>query len=164
MNNDTSINKVITLRPDWKQFIDCHLFFIVTGVISLILGGLEQFGSNGVFLCIGTIISVYLAYQILYFVRMEYIITAEQLIYMHGIFYHSTDYLELYRVVDHQQNRSLLQQMLGLKTVVILSGDRKTPVLNLVGIRIREDVVSIIRKRVEFNKKAKGIYEITKRL
>ena len=138
--------------------------FLVIETIALVLGGMEQFGCNEVFMYISIIIAVYLAYQILYFFRMEYIITAEQLIYMHGIFYHSTDYLELYRVVDYQQNRSLLQQLLGLKTVVIQSGDRNTPVLNLVGIRVKEDVVSVIRKRVEYNKKAKGIYEITNRI
>ena len=164
MNNETAINKVVTLRPDWKQFIDCHLFFIAIEAIALVLGGMEQFGYNEVFLYISIIIAVYLAYQLLYFTRMKYIITAEQLIYIHGIFYHSTDYLELYRVVDYQQNRSLLQQILGLKTVVIQSGDRNTPILNLVGIKVKEDVVSVIRKRVEYNKKAKGIYEITNRL
>lgn len=54
-----------------------------------------------------------------------------------------------------------MQQLCGLKTVRILSMDRNTPRLDLIGIRRREDIVSVIRERVEINKRNKGIYEIT---
>lgn len=33
----------------------------------------------------------------------------------------------------------------------------------MIGIKARLDIVGEIRKRVEFNKKRKGIYEITNR-
>lgn len=69
--------------------------------------------------------------------------------------------MELYRIVDFQEHQSLLQQLCGLKTVVILSMDRNTPRLDLVGIWRSEDIVAVIRKRVEINKRNKGIYEIT---
>jgi len=69
--------------------------------------------------------------------------------------------MELYRIVDFQEHQSLLQQICGLKTVRILSMDRNTPSLDLIGIRRRNDIVAIIRERVEINKRKKGIYEIT---
>lgn len=33
----------------------------------------------------------------------------------------------------------------------------------MIGIKAKVDIISEIRKRVEFNKKRKGIYEITNR-
>ena len=113
--------------------------------------------------CFGIMLVLYLAYQFVYLLRMKYIVTEEQLIFLHGVFQHSTDYMELYRVVDYQQNRSLLQQLLGLKTVTILSGDRNMMRLDIIGVREDESIVSEIRKRVEYNKRMKSIYEITNR-
>ena len=55
----------------------------------------------------------------------------------------------------------LLQQLCGLKTVSIFSMDRNTPRLDLTGIRRRDDIVTLVRERVEYNKRKKGIYEIT---
>ena len=69
----------------------------------------------------------------------------------------------LYRVVDYQQNRTFLQQLLGLKTITILSGDRNMNRLDIIGVRETENIVSEIRNRVEYNKRMKSIYEITNR-
>jgi len=69
--------------------------------------------------------------------------------------------MELYRIVDFQEHQSLLQQICGLKTVRILSMDRNTPRLDLIGVRCGNGIVAIIRERVEINKRKKGIYEIT---
>ena len=69
--------------------------------------------------------------------------------------------MELYRIVDFQEHQSLLQQLYGLKTVRVLSMDRNTPRLDLTGIRRKDDLVAVIRERVELNKRKKGIYEIT---
>ena len=95
---------------------------------------------------------------------MQYIITNDQIIFLHGVISHSTDYMELYRVIDYQQQRSLMQQLSGLKTVIIFSGDRNTPVMQLIGMREKDDVVREIRKRVEYNKQIKHIYEVTNRI
>jgi uncharacterized membrane protein YdbT with pleckstrin-like domain len=117
-----------------------------------------------IFQYIGIAILLYLFYQVIYLARMEYIVTSDQIIFLHGVFNHSTDYMELYRVIDYQQHRSLMQQLTGLKTVVIYSGDRNTPVMNIIGMRNDLDVVAEIRKRVEYNKQIKHIYEITNRM
>ena len=41
--------------------------------------------------------------------------------------------------------------------------DRNNAKLDMIGIKASNDIVSEIRCRVEFNKKNKGIYEITNR-
>ena len=89
--------------------------------------------------------------------------TDEQLIVKSGVFSYSTEYLELYRVVDYLQRRSLIEQIVGLKTIVIISGDRNTPYLSIIGVRNDMDFVPIIRDRVENCKKIRKIYEITNR-
>lgn len=71
--------------------------------------------------------------------------------------------MELYRVVDFREHRSFLQQLTGLKTVSVYSGDRMTPKLDIRGVEYRTNLVDHIRERVETNKQRKGIYEITNR-
>ena len=88
-------------------------------------------------------------------------IGAELLVSERGVLLRKVDYMELYRIVDFQEHQSLLQQLCGLKTVRILSMDRNTPRLDLIGLSRRNDIVPQIRERVEYNKRKKGIYEIT---
>ena len=93
--------------------------------------------------------------------RIRYRIDAEQLVCEHGLLRHKVDYMELYRIVDFEEYQNLLQQLCGLKTVRILSTDRNMPRLDLTGMRRGDDIVPLIRERVEQNKREKGIYEIT---
>lgn len=65
--------------------------------------------------------------------------------------------------MDFAERSNLLQQICGLKTVSVYSGDRTTPRLDIIGVGINENLVPIIRERVEQNKRRKGIYEITNR-
>ena len=69
-----------------------------------------------------------------------------------------------YGGVDYQQHRSLLQQLTGLKTITIMSGDRNLPNLDIIGVEEEEEVVQEIRLRVEYNKQMKHIHEITNRM
>lgn len=95
--------------------------------------------------------------------QTEVHITSEQLIIQHGVLNRTSDYIELYRVVDFCENRSIMEQLFGLKTVGVFSGDRTNPQLDIYGVKEKLDVVKIIRERVEYNKRRKGIYEITNR-
>ena len=90
---------------------------------------------------------------------MEYTITGEQLVYEHGVFSRSRDYIELYRIVDFDEKRSFLQLILGLKTVVVHSGDRTMPKLLIIGIREQNDIVTPLRERVSYNRKRMNIHE-----
>ena len=95
--------------------------------------------------------------------KLQFIVSSEQLIIQHGIFHRTSDYIELYRIVDFCEQRCIMEQLFGLKTISIYSGDRTNPKLDIYGVREKLDVVGIIRERVEYNKQRRGVYEITNR-
>lgn len=127
----------------------------------MVYGGMEGMLLGSTAAVIALFLFLVLLYRFIYLRRIRYRVGEEQLVSEHGIFIRRVDYMELYRIVDFQEHQSLLQQLCGLKTVIILSMDRNTPKLDLIGIRCENDIVAIIRERVEINKRKKGIYEIT---
>ena len=155
--------KTIRLRPHVLQYVICLMPSMLMCGLFFFLCRLRNFPFTELCLALSLFILCYIIFRIMYLSCMEYVITSEQLIFHHGVLVRSTDYMELYRVVDYQQNSTLAQQLLGLKTISILSGDRNMPRLDLIGMRERIDVVGEIRIRVEWNKTRKGIYEITNR-
>ena len=118
---------------------------------------------NGLLLVFSLLFSLCLLYRFIYLRSIRYHIGSEQLICEHGVFQRSVNYMELYRVVDFAEHQTLIQQLCGLKSVTVLSMDRTTPKLEMTGISNSYDVVSVIRTRVETNKRRKGVYEITNR-
>lgn len=163
MGQEVYFNDVI-LRPHWMQYCLCKLPEMLLCLVALIA---IPFIENSTYRLLdgllAAVIFVCLMYSVADMYRIRYIITAEQILYKHGVFSYTTDYMELYRIYDYQQCRSPLQQMTGLKTIVVLSSDRMNPVLNILGMKNENDVVSIIRRRVEFNKLNKNVYEIANR-
>ena len=160
--------KTLSLRPHWIQYIINEFIIIILTVILFIL---SQYGGaiwgRGHFTYYEYMIwpcgamVLYLTCKFIYMFRMVYVITPEQIILLKGVLSYSTDYVELYRVVDYKQYRTFWQQVFGLKDVIIYSGDRNNPKVIMTGVRENVDVVSEIRMRVEFNKKRRGIYEFT---
>ena len=112
---------------------------------------------------VGLAMLLFLIYKYVKLRRTVFTITGEQLKKAEGVFTRDDDYIELYRVIDFAERKNLLQQLFGLKTVTIMSGDRTTPKLCVQGVREDFDLVAIIRERVEFTKTQKPIYEITNR-
>ena len=158
--------RTITLRPHWFQYVINELPASVVFVVSFCLYVkplCDSFLTREIIFCVNSITLLYIIFRLIYFARMEYVITREQIIIMHGVLSHQTDYVELYRVVDYRQHRNFMQQLFGLKTISIYSGDRNNSIVNMIGIKKHCDIVSEIRQRVEYNKHHKGIYEITNR-
>lgn len=153
----------ISIKPCWRQLLIEQLLWVILCIILVVTYFVTSFVFHGVLLLLAFVIAAYLFYQILFLSRIEYIITGEQIIYLHGVLMHQTDYMELYRVVDYQQHSSFLQQLTGLKTVTITSGDRNLPSLDIIGVEDEEEIVQEIRIRVEYNKQLKHIHEITNR-
>lgn len=163
MKDNMTTFKVFSLRPHWMQLVIDQLHMVTLLLVMWIAYAFlpheyRQYACWGIIL-----LNLYFIYPLVCIMRMEYIVTTEQIIYLHGFVRHFTDYMEMYRVIDYQQNRSLLQQMAGLKTVTIYSGDRNTPVMTLIGVRNNVDLIGEIRRRVEYNKERRHIYEITNR-
>lgn len=126
-----------------------------------VYGGMEGLPLTALAVSVAALLALVLLYRFIYLRRTRYHIGSEQLISRHGVLSRKTDYMEQYRIVDFVEHQNLMQQLCGLKTVRIFSMDRNTPRLDLVGIRHNFDVVTLIRERVEYNKRKKGIYEIT---
>ena len=154
----------ISIKPCWRQLLIEQLLWFILCIGLAVAYLLTSFMFHGLLLLLAMLVAAYLFYQVLYLSRIEYIVTGEQIIYLHGVLMHQTDYMELYRVVDYQQHRSLLQQLTGLKTITIMSGDRNLPSLDIIGVEADEEVVQEIRIRVEYNKQMKHIHEITNRM
>ena len=151
----------VVLRPHAGQFVIDELPLILVCMAGLVYGGMERMPLGGIAAAVSSFLLLVLLYRFIYLRRIRYRIGPEQLVSEHGVFIRKVDYMELYRIVDFQEHQSLVQQLCGLKTVRVLSMDRNTPRLDLIGIRHGHDIVPLIRERVEYNKRKKGIYEIT---
>lgn len=154
----------LAIRPHWMQFCIGEIHWMLLAAVLMTAYLMTSFLFHNILAYLAWAIIIFLLYRMLYISRIQYIVTEEQIMYLHGILSHQTDYMELYRVVDYQQNRTFMQQLTRLKTITIMSGDRNMPVLNIIGVREDEDLVQEIRRRVEYNKKQKSIYEITNRM
>ena len=149
----------VSLRPSWRQLLIDELVSILGALALIVIGGLDGVPAHTLLLCLGLALVVKVCYRLVYLRQMVYTITGEQLVYEHGVFSRTRDYIELYRVVDFDEKRSFLQLLLGLKTIVVHSGDRTMPKLRMVGIREAADVVGCLRERVSYNRKRMNIHE-----
>lgn len=161
MNIGNEHYDTVKLSPHMLQYVIDRLPLILLDIAGYVYAGIDGIPLRNVALGISILISTYLLYLFIHIRRMDYIVTGEQLIHEHGVFVRDSDYIELYRVVDFKENRSFLQQLAGLKTVSVYSGDRSTPKLDIIGVRNGMNLVTLIRERVENNRQRKGIYEIT---
>ena len=152
------------LKPHWIQYVIDQLPWILIWVVVTLYAGDDALPYREYLGYVSVCMLCYLLWQVLELCRIEYVITGEQLIYRHGVLFHSADYMELYRIVDYQESRTPVQQLTGLKNILLLSGDRSLPRLRMVGIRGSSRILDEIRTRVEYNKKRRGIYEITNRI
>lgn len=149
----------VRLRPCMRQLLIDEGLSILGATALLVAGGLDTVPWHPVCLCLALALIVKVIYSLVYLRQMEYTITGEQLVYEHGVFSRSRDYIELYRVVDFDERRSFLQLLLGLKTIVVHSGDRTMPKLKIIGIREKAEVVECLRERVSYNRKRMNIHE-----
>lgn len=154
---------LVTLHPRTGQFVIDNLPLLLLCLSGYIGAGIEGLLFSGWLLWLSVFLSIVLLYRFIDLKRKVYKIDEEQLVYEHGVFVRHNEYIELYRIVDFREQQSLLQQLAGLKTVSVYSGDRTTPRLDIIGTDHREQLVTLIRERVELNKRRKGIYEITNR-
>lgn len=159
--NDTVNYGTLILRPQYLQWAIEKCLWIGINIIGYCL----YFDTPlpGFFLILMVAMSLHLIYMLVYMVMIKFTITDEMIIYEHGVFYRKREYIELYRVVDFREDISFLQNIFELKTVTVLSGDRTTPTLKIPGISLTYPLVPELRRRVEYNKRRKGIYEITNR-
>ncbi len=151
----------LVLRPHKMQFVIDELPVLTVCCAGGVYGGMEGVPCPVIGVAVFLCLSLVLLYRFIYLCRICYRIGTEQLVCERGVLVRKVDYMELYRIVDFQEHQSLMQQLCGLKTVRVFSTDRNTPRLDLTGMGRKNDIVPLIRGRVEYNKRKKGIYEIT---
>ena len=138
--------RVITLRPHWGQYIISQGLMFLVSLVLFLVAGHDAITIKMPFLILGSVTMLMMLYGCLYLSKLQFIISSEQLIIQHGVFHRSSDYIELYRIVDFSEQRDILEQLFGLKTVSIYSGDRTNPKLDIYGVMEKVDVVGIIRE------------------
>ena len=153
----------IIRRPKSAQFIVNDFMAIILCLAGLVVAGMQECFLESILFWASLIISLCLIYRLIYLKQTIYYITPEQLIYEHGVFHRSRDFIELYRVIDFREESSFLQQLFGIKTIKVYSGDRTTPCLKMAGMERKDLLIPPIRDRVVINRKMNGIYEITNR-
>ena len=101
--------RVITLRPHWGQYIISQGLMFLVSLVLFLVAGHDAITIKMPFLILGSVTLLMMLYGCLYLSKLQFIITAEQLIMQHGVFHRSSDYIELYRIVDFSEQRDILE-------------------------------------------------------
>jgi len=153
----------IVLKPHLLQFLIMNIGWLSLMIAIATLLCVIDVQYNTLLQIANGILALMCLSKALTLFSIKYIITNEQIIYIHGVINRETNFIELYRVVDYQETRTFLQWVFGLKNVIIFSMDKNIRVLFVIGMKRNCNITAAIRERVEYNKKRKGIYEITNR-
>ena len=77
-----------------------------------------------------------------------------------GILSQSIEEIELYRIRDYSIFKPFLLRIFGLGNLTIISSDKSTPRITMVGIKEPEMVMDLLRGFVEKSRKKSGTQEI----
>ena len=160
--NDITYTEIV-LKPHLLQFVILNIGWISLFLAVTVLLYYIDVQYNTMLQIANVALAVMCLLKAVSLFSIKYIITNEQIIYIHGVLNRETNYIELYRVVDYQETRTFLQWLFGLKNVIIFSMDKNIKVLYIIGMKKRQNIIATVRERVEYNKKRKGIDEITNR-
>lgn len=154
----------VTIQPSLRQYWCENLgfifvFFFAIGISSYLFFLESPYALySSIFECI---IFLSLAYKYFTLKSFFWTITDEVIYQRHGLTYVTTDQLELYRIIDYQEVQTPLQQILKIKSIILVSTDKTTPHLLIKGVPVHFPLMSLIRDRVEMCKSNKRIYEVT---
>lgn len=163
MNINSNQQIFIELTPSLRMFWIENSGLMAVYLMMLLLSGYEN---HNVALCsmvIAFVITVIILYKFWYLSKLKWIVTDKQLIRECGVFTRDIQYIELYRVVDYCEKQSFMQMALGLKDIIVFSGDRTTPAERIIGVPASLDIIAQLKELVEQQKKEYHVYEITNR-
>ena len=93
-DNKSSFTTLV-VTPSWKQFFVNEIPLILICSISLFVAGIDNIPYATFIFWTGVILLLYLAYTLLYLLRIKYIITDQQIIYIQGVIGQAKDYMDL---------------------------------------------------------------------
>ena len=157
-------NTGMSVRADFRQFLaEDSLIIAITGVLTGAAPVLACHHDRYIALVV-TLMTVFmlsvLAIRYATLVCVCWSVDGETLCRTSGVLSRSTDYIELYRIMDYQESRTLMQRLLGVKTVTIYSTDKSDTISDILGVPADMDLVGMLREQVEKCKKKRNIYEI----
>jgi uncharacterized protein (UPF0210 family) len=144
-----------------KQFIVDNILLFIFAIIALLASGYNSDIVRYTSLIILSVIVLLLMGKWAVMRSIKWVVTEEQIIFIKGVLNKQTNYIELYRVFDYKEKQTLSDQIISTKKIIIFSGDKSNPILEIFGVHQNQDIVSVIRDRVEINKQIKRIYEIS---
>ena len=160
----THTRNTIIIQPHFLQWIINQWPLILLVFSGIMLYGVENLMFRSIVFWITAVFSLQLLYSFIYIRCLEYRITDQQIIIEHGVLHRSTDYTELYRVIDFNEHRNIMQQLCALKSITIYAGDRNMPTLNIIGVKNHYDLISELRQRLIYCREIHHIYEVTNRI
>lgn len=151
----------VVLSPSKIQYVADNALTIIALFILMLAIGYDN-AIVRIFSIASTVfLGFVLVYKWLLMKSIKWHITNEQIIYIRGVLNKQVNYIELYRVFDYREYQTFIEQLISTKKIIIFSGDKSHPKLSLFGINQKDDVVTLIRERVEINKQVKRVYEIS---
>jgi len=154
----------IIIQPHFLQWVINQLPLMLVVLTGILLCGMDHLPFKGVLIALTAFFALLLLYSFIYIRSIEYRITDQQIIVEQGVFKRSTDYMELYRVIDFNEQRNIMQQICALKTITIYAGDKNMPTLNILGVKNHYDIISELRSRIIYSRELFKIYEVTNRI
>ena len=91
------------------------------------------------------------------FTKIE--ITEERIIEQTGILSRKTDEAELYRVKDIRLDEPFYLRIFGLSNILIVTSDKTSPIISLLGIKDGNKLRKELRDLVELRRDKKGVRE-----
>lgn len=156
----------IVLKPKFIFWLTSNFFlFALVAFIVLLSNSYKQFEVAkyaGAILSLGVFIFLFYKY-IDTLICTKWIITDEQILIKKGVFSKTVNYIELYRVYDYEEKKTFIQALCRNTTIYIHSGDKSHPILCMYGLQEDNNIINIIRQRVEKQREIKRIYEFTNR-
>ncbi len=157
--NEIPHTKSVTLCPSVMQWVITFLPHIIIATAGVLYAGRDEMPLTNVALVVSLVLVLYLLYQLAYLRSIKYHVSSQQLITSFGVFHLERNYMELYRVVDFYERQSLMQRICGLKSITLLSSDRSTPQLHIIGVKSNLDLVGYLRPLVFANRERMRIHE-----
>lgn len=137
------------LKPSYILFLVFLFLFIDTDLINL---------TNYRLLFCAPLMIIYI-YKVMYIKTSQYLISAEQIQYRRGIFSLEIDYIELYRVKDFKIRKPFLMRLISAMEILLETSDKTHPLIQICGVE-SNNLVDIIRGRVEANRMNKRVFEV----
>ena len=150
------MDQVIILKPSFSYaFLRCFGLMLIS---CLILFAAIYFELP--ILLIGiSLPALMMFYRIIYWRRIKYELTTNQIKYGRGVLSRRVDFLEMYRIKDFDQKQSLIMNILGIMHIRLMTSDISHPMLELKGIPV-SNITDVIRQLVEKSRKENRVYAI----